>query len=151
MKPHPLKVEREQRGWSQARVAEALGVSTLTVIRWEQRRAIPYPYYREQLAQLFGKSVPELDLLPPEQQPELPQEPAVALATDGPSTIPTPPPMLLDPAIPLLLGRTGSLVGRAALLYCIAGSPLDILAKLSHENRLAWPRATCDDHARIRR
>jgi len=120
MKPHPLKVEREQRGWSQARVAEALGVSTLTVIRWEQRRAIPYPYYREQLAQLFGKSVRELDLLPaeqePESQPELPQEPAVALAAASPPTVSPPPPLLLDPAIPRLMGRTGSLVGRAALL-----------------------------------
>src|SRR5262250_1164992 len=113
MKPHPLKVERELRGWSQAKVAEALGVSTLTVIRWEQRRAIPYPYYREQLAQLFGKSVPELDLLPPEQQPAsqpaLPQEPAVALAAASPPSVSTEPPLLLDPAIPLLLGRTGSL------------------------------------------
>src|SRR5215467_11487869 len=84
MKVHPLRVERERRGWSQARVAEALGVSTRTVTRWELRAAIPYPYYREQLAQLFGKSVRELDLLPPGQQPESPpgqsQEPAVALA-----------------------------------------------------------------------
>jgi len=120
MKPHPLKVERELRGWSQARVAEAVGVSTHTVIRWEQRRAIPYPYYREQLAQLFGKSVQELDLLPTEQQPgsqpELPQEPAVALATASPPTVSQKPPLLLDPAIPRLMGRTGSLVGRAALL-----------------------------------
>src|SRR5215470_11718762 len=67
MKPHPLKVEREQRGWSQARVAEAVGVSTQTVIRWEQRRAIPYPYYREQLAQLFARqslALTALDGLP---------------------------------------------------------------------------------------
>src|SRR5215470_6227095 len=116
MKPHPLKVEREQRGWSQSRVAEAVGVSTQTVIRWEQRRAIPYPYYREQLAQLFGKSVQELDLLPPEQQPDPPQEPVVALAAASPLPVSTPPPLLLDPAIPLLLGSTSSLVGRAALL-----------------------------------
>src|SRR5215831_4340549 len=79
MKVHPLRVERERRGWSQARVAEALGVSNRTVTRWELRIAIPYPYYREQLAQLFGKSLQELDLLPPEQQPDsppdLPQEP----------------------------------------------------------------------------
>jgi transcriptional regulator with XRE-family HTH domain len=120
MKPHPLKVERELRGWSQARVAEALGVSTHTVIRWEQRRVIPYPYYREQLAQLFGKSVQELDLLPPEQQPgsqlALPQEPAAAFAAASPPNVSPPPPLLLDPASPRLMGRTGSLVGRAALL-----------------------------------
>ncbi|HEX6480142.1 MAG TPA: NB-ARC domain-containing protein, partial [Ktedonobacteraceae bacterium] len=120
MTPHPLKVERERRGWSQARVAESVGVSTRTVTRWEQRLAIPYPYYREQLAQLFGKSVRELDLLPAEQepgnQPDPEQEPAVALAAASPPTVSPPPPLLLDPTIPLLLGRTGSLVGRAALL-----------------------------------
>jgi len=120
MKVHPLRVERERRGWSQARVAEALGVSTRTVNRWELRIAIPYPYYREQLAQLFGKSVQELDLLPAEQepgsQPDLPQEPAVALAPASPPPVSPPPLLLLDPAIPRLMGRTGSLVGRAALL-----------------------------------
>jgi tetratricopeptide (TPR) repeat protein/transcriptional regulator with XRE-family HTH domain len=125
MKVHPLRVERERRGWSQARVAEALGVSNRTVTRWELRLAIPYPYYREQLAQLFGKSVRELDLLPPEQQPGSPpspaQEPAVALAAASPPaasppSASPPPSLLLDPAIPLLLGRTTSLVGRAALL-----------------------------------
>jgi transcriptional regulator with XRE-family HTH domain/tetratricopeptide (TPR) repeat protein len=120
MKVHPLRVERERRGWSQARVAEALGVSNRTVTRWELRVAIPYPYYREQLAQLFGKSVRELDLLPSEQQPGSPpgpaQEPAVALAAASPTPASPTPPLLLDPAIPRLLGRTTSLVGRAALL-----------------------------------
>ena len=120
MKAHPLKMERELRGWSQARVAEALGVSTRTVNRWEQRRTIPYPYYREQLAQIFDKSVQELDLLPAEQEPEsqsdLPQEPVVALAASSPPTVSSSTPVLLDPAIPRLMGRTGSLVGRAALL-----------------------------------
>src|SRR5215469_8586427 len=115
MKPHPLKVERELRGWSQVKVAEAVGVSTQTVIRWEQRRAVPYPYYREQLAQLFDKSVQELELLPaeqePESQPDLPQQPAFTAAS--PPTVATSPSLLFDPAIPLLLGRTGSLVGRA--------------------------------------
>src|SRR5271165_1741425 len=85
MKWHPLRVERERRGWSQARVAEALGVSARMVTRWELRLAVPYPYYHEQLAQLFGKSVRELGLLPAEQQPEnqpdLTPEPGLVLAT----------------------------------------------------------------------
>ncbi|GCE14348.1 tetratricopeptide repeat protein [Tengunoibacter tsumagoiensis] len=63
MKAHPLKVAREQRGWSQAKIAEALGVTTRTVIRWEQGQAIPFPYYREQICLLFGKSVQELGLV----------------------------------------------------------------------------------------
>ena len=63
MKSHPLKVERELRGWSQARVAEAVGTNTRTVIRWEQGQTIPYPYYRERLCALFGKNARELGLL----------------------------------------------------------------------------------------
>src|SRR5690348_4673447 len=63
MKPHPLKVERELRGWSQARVAEAIGTTVRTVIRWEQGQAFPYPYYRERLCALFGKNARELGLL----------------------------------------------------------------------------------------
>jgi tetratricopeptide (TPR) repeat protein/transcriptional regulator with XRE-family HTH domain len=120
MKVHPLRVERERRGWSQARVAEALGVSNRTVTRWELRLAIPYPYYREQLAQLFDKSLRELELLPPEQQPASPpgpaQQPGVAIAAASPLPASPSSPLLLDPTIPRLLGRTTSLVGREALL-----------------------------------
>ena len=63
MKSHPLKIERELRGWSQAKVAEAVGTNTRTVIRWEQGQTIPYPYYRERLCALFGKNARELGLL----------------------------------------------------------------------------------------
>jgi predicted ATPase/DNA-binding XRE family transcriptional regulator len=62
-KPHPLKVARELRGWSQARVAEAVGTNVRTVIRWEQGQTLPYPYYRERLCALFGKNARELGLL----------------------------------------------------------------------------------------
>ena len=78
MKPHPLKVERELHGWSQAKVAEAVGTNVRTVIRWEQGRSVPYPYYREQLCTLFGKNARELGLLVQEADvargPEKPQD-----------------------------------------------------------------------------
>jgi transcriptional regulator with XRE-family HTH domain len=61
---HPLKVERERRGWSQAKVAEAVNTTVRTVSRWEQGQALPYPFYREQLCQLFGKDASQLGLLP---------------------------------------------------------------------------------------
>src|SRR3954463_3785528 len=69
MKPHPLKVERELRGWSQSKVAELVGTTTRTIIRWEQGDVVPYPYYREQLCSVFGKNAQQLGLLPdnPEQ------------------------------------------------------------------------------------
>ena len=41
MKPSLLKAERKQREWSQAEVAEALGVSIQTVSRWEGRAVPP--------------------------------------------------------------------------------------------------------------
>ena len=63
MKPHPLKVERELRGWSQARVAEAVGTNVRTVIRWEQGQSVPYPYHRELLCEVFGKNARDLGLL----------------------------------------------------------------------------------------
>src|ERR1051326_5089923 len=63
MKPHPLKVAREARGWSQSKVAKALGVNTRTVGRWELRLVVPHPHYREQLSLLFGRTIEELGLL----------------------------------------------------------------------------------------
>ena len=62
MKPNLLRAERKQRGWSQADVARALGITTKTVIRWDLGRAVPFPYYREKLSALFGKTVQELGL-----------------------------------------------------------------------------------------
>jgi tetratricopeptide (TPR) repeat protein/transcriptional regulator with XRE-family HTH domain len=60
---HPLKLERKLRGWSQSRIAEALGITTRTVSRWEQGLSVPYPYYREQLCALFGKNARELGMI----------------------------------------------------------------------------------------
>jgi predicted ATPase/DNA-binding CsgD family transcriptional regulator/transcriptional regulator with XRE-family HTH domain len=62
-KPHPLRIERELRGWSQAKVAEAIGTNVRTVIRWEQGKTLPFPFYRERLCALFGKNARELGLL----------------------------------------------------------------------------------------
>ncbi len=64
MKPNPLKVERELRGWSQSKVAELLGTTTRTVRRWERGEGVPYPHYREQLCILFGKNAHMLGILP---------------------------------------------------------------------------------------
>jgi transcriptional regulator with XRE-family HTH domain len=49
MKSDLLKAERIKHGWTQAKVAEAVGVDAKTVGRWERGKALPYPYYREQL------------------------------------------------------------------------------------------------------
>src|SRR5215470_3079911 len=117
MASHPLKIEREVRGWSQSRVAEALGVSTRTVLRWEQRLSVPSTRYREQLCLLFGKTAQELDLFPAENQAasEASQTPATSLPATKPLHAPLPGLSLVDPAIPMTLGREANLIGRADL------------------------------------
>ena len=96
MKPHLLKAEREKRGWSLTKLAEVLGTTARTVSRWEQGLAVPYPYYREQLCALFGKTAEELGFASDGsenndgQEPFPPGEPATARQTS----------FLVDPAIP---------------------------------------------------
>ena len=58
-----LKNEREQRGWSQARVAEQIGTDAGTISRWERGITSPTPYFRERLCLLYGKTTQELGLL----------------------------------------------------------------------------------------
>src|SRR5437762_10669959 len=112
MKPHPLKVERELRGWSQARLAEELGTTTRSVSRWEQGIALPFPYYREQLCTLFNKTARELGLLlhagenNDREESSLPSAPVASTQTL----------FLTDPAIPEALGGADSLLGRDDLL-----------------------------------
>ncbi len=59
----PLRLEREQRGWSQARLAEMLGTSILSVSRWERGTVQPSPYFQERLIKLFKKDARMLGLL----------------------------------------------------------------------------------------
>jgi transcriptional regulator with XRE-family HTH domain len=110
MKPNThLKQERERRGWSQARVAEAVGTDTKTVGRWERGVSSPYPYSREKLCKLFGKSAEELGFLEDEH---------LILPVDTPS-VASPFPVY-DPAIPPSPNQGRRLVGRQALLDTLA-------------------------------
>lgn len=99
---HLLRQAREQRGWSQERVAQELEVSPQTVSRWERGTAFPYPHFREQLGLLFEKDIEALglvsartddgseDILPsPYSLPELADERAFAGGTPTVSAFPT--------------------------------------------------------------
>ncbi len=57
---HPLRLERELRGWSQAKLAQLLGTSSLSISRWERETASPSPYFREKLCELFEKDAQTL-------------------------------------------------------------------------------------------
>lgn len=80
-----LKQEREQRGWSQARVAEHIGTDAVNISRWERGHATPSPYFREKLCQLFEKNAHDLGFLqtekpviePQPSSPPIPEQPPV--------------------------------------------------------------------------
>ncbi len=118
MKPHLLKVERERRGWSQSRIANAVGTTIRTVSRWEQGIVMPSPYYREQLCALFGKSAKQLGLLSGTNESEIIQEEALLPLEIQSSSSPSPVQelFLADPTIPETLSSTNSLLGRTNLL-----------------------------------
>ncbi len=129
MKPHLLKAEREQRGWSLVRLAELLGTTSRTVSRWEQAIAIPSPYYREQLCVLYNKTAQELGLLPDAHEHKMEN----GVETDAIPTIAQPPksdrpapltPLLADPAIPQALASSDNFLGRADLLMQVKQSLL---------------------------
>jgi tetratricopeptide (TPR) repeat protein/transcriptional regulator with XRE-family HTH domain len=107
MKLHPLRVERELRGWSQAKLAEAIGTTIRSVSRWEQGLAMPYPHYRERLCVIFNKTARELGLLSTANESDV-----LAAASEEPS-------FLFDPTIPEIRSCANSLLGRNELLLQI--------------------------------
>lgn len=111
MKPHLLKRARELRGWSQAKVAEALDVSTRTVRRWEQGSSVPYVYYHQQLCDLFEKDATELGLAVDELDDtmRIPD-------SSGRQSVEKLEEFVSDPAIPDVTGDTWKLLGRKRLL-----------------------------------
>src|SRR5215469_15353459 len=62
--PNPnLKYERNLRGWSQAYLAEQIGVADYYISRWESGKYSPSPYYQQKLCEIFGKTAEELGFL----------------------------------------------------------------------------------------
>jgi transcriptional regulator with XRE-family HTH domain len=116
MKNRKLRTERKMHGWSQARLAEVLGVTTRTVIRWEQGLAVPQPNYRKKLGTLFGKTAQELGLLWDTDEHATVQEvspPALHIVTPDTSVQGS---LLPDSNTPQNLGRINRLIGRTNLL-----------------------------------
>ena len=112
MKPNlHLKYERERRGWSQARVADEIGTTEKNVGRWERGVSYPYPFFREKLCTLFGKSAQELGFV--KDIPGLSTNDVVV--QDAPLSS-----VLDDPTIPPLPNEGRELVGRLELLDLLA-------------------------------
>lgn len=133
MKSDLLRAERTQRGWSQAKLAEALGVDTRTVRRWERGQAIPFPYYRKQLLALFDMTAEELGLPPDIDENNATEQALPSVVQSATPDTPVSTSLLADPAIPQALGSTNSLVGRDDLLmqlkeHLLAGGHLAFTA-----------------------
>lgn len=55
-----LKKARKRANLSQQEVANKIGITRLTVTRWENGISYPYPYHREKLCKLFQEDMKEL-------------------------------------------------------------------------------------------
>lgn len=107
-----LRHARELRGWSQARVARAVGIDPVTVSRWERGISVPYPHFREKLCELFGMSAQELGL-PIERAEQEDGLETVQQAEPAPPAVSAP---ISDPAIPFVSANSVGLVGRDTLI-----------------------------------
>ena len=58
-----LKQERERHSWTQSQVAERIGTTQINISRWENGITTPGLYYRQKLAELFGRTLEELGFL----------------------------------------------------------------------------------------
>src|SRR5260370_38091416 len=125
MKNRKLRTERKLQGWSQAKLAKVLGVTTRTVIRWEQGVAMPQPNYRKKLGTLFGKTAQELGLHWDVDENDEVQEALSSVPQLPAPDISVQPSLLADPTIPQTLGRISSLVGRTSLFKQVKQRLLD--------------------------
>src|SRR5947207_10549864 len=119
MKPNLLRVERKRRGWSQADVAEALGITTKTVVRWERGDTVPFPYHRYKLSDLFGKTLQELGLLSDADENDAFKQIHSPVVLSNVSDVPVQAPFLADPAIPMHLKSRSTLRRRDGLVTLV--------------------------------
>jgi len=52
--PQVVRQQRLRKGWSQEDLAEKLGVSKVTIHRWECSQTRPVPFYRHRLCEILG-------------------------------------------------------------------------------------------------
>ncbi len=67
-----LRQERDNRSWTQAKVADQIGVGQKTVSRWERAKRKPTPYEQQKLCKLFDISLEEFGFV--DQQPKAIEE-----------------------------------------------------------------------------
>ncbi len=60
-----LRRAREQHNLTQKELADKIGVTNITVNRWENGKVMPIPYYRQKLCNFFQMDAEALGLIPP--------------------------------------------------------------------------------------
>src|SRR5260370_6253756 len=118
MKPDLLRAERKRCGWSQAQLAEALGITPKTVTRWELGITMPFPYHREKLSALFGKTLQELGF--PQNTDE--NDALKRAVRSRVSDVSLQTSFLTDPTIPVQIRSTDPLRRRDDLLMLVRAS-----------------------------
>jgi transcriptional regulator with XRE-family HTH domain len=111
MKSYLLRNERKMRGWSQTDLAQALGITTRTVMRWELGHSVPFPYHRRKLSILFGKTPQELGLPEGDDENDTFKQVVSPLVPSSVSSAPAQAPFVVDPTIPVHL-KTAAISGR---------------------------------------
>ncbi|MCX4745909.1 helix-turn-helix domain-containing protein [Kitasatospora sp. NBC_01287] len=112
-----LAERRIALGYSQEGLAEAVGVATSTIVRWEAGRATPQPYMRPKIARLLKATPEELDSLLV-SSPEPIVQPPVLLADGDPDD-------MLRRDVLALIAATGALIalpGTAAAAEPVGGA-----------------------------
>ncbi len=95
-----IRAAREKLRWSQGKLANAVGVNALTVMRWEHGRAVPHHENQQRLIEHLGMR--QEDFLVEEEQsassqPFQPFEPGQEQLTASPPVRPPPAPQLTLP------------------------------------------------------
>ncbi len=88
---YALRKEREERGWTQASVAERIGLSDYhTVGKWERGTISPSSYWRKRLCALYEKSEDELGFFTKRALQHKRQQPLPDTSTETPTIMPDP-------------------------------------------------------------
>ena len=118
---HLLRRARLERRWTQKDVADRIGAPLdLNVTRWERGTAWPSAYYVQKLCELFGKSVGELGLLPPQPESAVSSQPAGTIVLGVPSSGTGP--LLLELEPTPRLGEFGPLRVKSAGVKAVASA-----------------------------
>ncbi len=65
-----LRAARDERGWSQQKLADAIKTTPVNVSRWENGKTTPSPHFRQRLCEIYGKTPADLGLSSPSSSPD---------------------------------------------------------------------------------